>query len=129
MLCYFLPPLVAINALTKDDVCKIVANLGNQAAGIQTSIPNRIYNSLHEEGPDGNIAQVLADGAKLKAFIKCDRFAIPTGRRASNESADTERLIDKFKPAYRSDMSPLELSVYEAKMRLVKVYQDKRAQF
>jgi hypothetical protein len=65
MLCCFLPPLVAIEAITNTEVSQIVASLGKTAAGIQNSVPNRVYNSLNQGGPNWTIAQVLAEGTKL----------------------------------------------------------------
>lgn len=99
--CCFLPPLVAIGALTKDDISQMVASMGKQAAGIQRSVPNRVYNSLNEGGPNGTVAQVMAEGAKLKAFIKKDHMTPATSRRAANQEAETTSFVNKFKPAFK----------------------------
>lgn len=128
MILYFLPPLVAIGALTLADVSQLVASLGKSVDGVQKAVPNRAYNSLEEGVANGTIAQVMSAANKLKAFIRKDNPVKPN-IRVEREADEVAKIINNTCPTKKADMSPAEKAHYDLIEEKNKIYLEKKAKY
>jgi hypothetical protein len=91
-------------------------------------VPNR-FKTRWKKGAPWDHRPSPHGGAKLKAFIKKDRYTVKPVRRGTNEGDETSRIINKLKPTSKSDMTDAGHTAYYHKVKLVKAYQEKRAKF